>query len=125
MSLTNYGCECIVGVSPVVQCGTEGDMRLLLFASILLVALSAVGQNQSTRSGAQGGQTSKVDDQATSYPQTNSGCFAIETFRFDSVEQPQPDHPVWRGGSVRHSTCTDSSLFRVRNVPNLTLRPHL
>jgi len=109
-SLSDY--ECNGDVTPVVQSMREGDMRLLLFASILLVAFSAVGQNQpSTRSSAQGGQASRLDHQATGHLQTNSRCFAIEIFR--------------PNGSVRHSTCTDASLFRARNIPNLTVIPQL
>src|ERR1700756_5590972 len=92
-------------------------MRHLIFASILVMAITAIGQIEpNTRSRTQGGQALRLDDQATGYPQTNSVCYAIETFRFKNIR------PL---DSVRHSTCTDAHLFRVRNIPNLTVIPHL
>jgi hypothetical protein len=99
-------------------------MRFLIFASILLMAISAIGQNQpSTRISGQGGQaSSQLDGYATTYPQTNSGlCYAIRTFTMEGNGEQL--HPYKEAPAP--TTCTPANRFRVKYIPKLTFLPYV
>lgn len=92
-------------------------MKPLFFTSVLLVAITAVGQNQpSTRSSSQGGQ-------ASNQVEANSGlCYAIRTFTVGGdVEQLQQLQPYRT--APRTTTCTPANRFRAKYIPNLTRIP--